>query len=824
MNIHSYAWIDVHHRTRQFVREVNMQRKIRQVGVLGSGVMGGGIAALLAGTGLKTLLLDIVPFDLKEEEKNDPVARNRLVKAGLDATLMSQPPLFMQFKDVERITIGNMKDDFHKLEDCDWIIEVVVENLEIKREVFKRVETIRKKGAIVSSNTSGIPLKGMSEGLSRDFRNHFLGTHFFNPVRYMKLLEIIPGEETLPEVLKFMSNFGERVLGKGIVRAKDTPNFIGNRIGTHGMVKAMHLMMEDGLTIPEVDSLFGPVLGRPKTAMFKTADLVGLDVMGHVAKNTYELVTGDEERESFKLPGFVEAMIEKNLLGNKTKAGFYKTDLTPEWKKIRKVINPVTLEYEEYESPAFECLTAAENQASLPEKLKSVVYADDKGGRFVWKAMAGSLIYAANRIPEIADTVVEIDNAMKWGFNFEIGPFETWDAIGVTESVEKMEADGFPVPAKVKQMLEKGHTSFYRTENGVVRYYDFETGGYKKQEVSENVISLSALKSRGNLVNTCSSASLVDLGDGVFCCEFHSKMNSLNGEIVDFIHDGIDFIEKNGIGLVIGNQAGGMPGAFSAGGDLEYMSGLAGQGKYDDMEAFLKRGQQGIQDARYAPFPVVAAPFGLTLGGGFEVCLGADKVVAHADLFMGFVEVGVGLLPGGGGCLNLWKKFLESTPDAVSDIDLGKFFVPVMMAIATAKISSSAADARANGFLGPRDRIVFNRDHLIAEAKKDVIKLVDEGYAPPVKRKIKVLGQAAQGMINAEIHNMLRGNFVSEYDAYLAQRIAFVVSGGNVRDNSEIEEDVILKLEREAFVDLWKQEKTLARVEHMLKTGKPLRN
>jgi len=801
-----------------------MRRKMRQVGVLGSGVMGGGIAALFASAGLKTLLLDIVPFDLKEEEKNDPVARNRLVKAGLDAVLMAQPPLIMQFKDVDRISIGNFEDDFHKLEHCDWIIEVVVENLNIKKDLFKRVEKVRKEGAIVSSNTSGIPLKPMSEGLSRGFKQHFLGTHFFNPVRYMKLLEIIPGEETLPGVVEFMADFGERILGKGIVWAKDTPNFVGNRIGTHGMAKTMQLMLEQGLTIPEVDALFGPALGRPKTAMFRTADLVGLDVMAHVAKNTYELVTEDEERESFVLPEFVEKMIGKKLLGNKTKAGFYKTDLTPDWKKIRKVINPETLEYEEYAPAGFPCLLEAEKTESLPNKIKAVIYGDDRGARFVWKALASSLIYAANRIPEIADTIVEIDNAMKWGFNFEMGPFEAWDAFGVKESVEKMEKEGFKVPEKIKRMLEAGHTSFYRKENGEICFYDFSTEDYKKQGVNENIISLSALKNAGRRVMTCNSASLVDLGDGVFCCEFHSKMNALNGEIVDFIDEGLEYVEANGIGLVIGNQAGGMPGAFSAGGDLEYMAGLAKAEKYTDMDAFLKKGQQGIQDARYAPFPVVAAPYGMALGGGCEVCLGADKIVTHADLFMGFVEVGVGLLPGGGGCLNLWKKFLAGIPDAVSDVDLGKFFVPVMMSIATAKVSTSAADARANGFLGPKDRIVFNRDYLIAEAKKDVIKMVDEGYFPPVKRRIKVLGQAAQGMINAEIYNMLKGNFVSEYDAHLAKRIAFVVSGGNVRDNSEIEEEVILKLEREAFVDLWKQEKTLARVEHFLKTGKPLRN
>jgi len=802
-----------------------MTRKIHTAAVIGSGIMGGGIAALLAAAGVRTLLLDIVPLDLSDEEKSDPVARNRIVKAGLDAALLSQPPLFMEFKDVERITIGNLEDDLEKLADCDWIIEVVVENLKIKQDLLNRIESVRRPGAIVSTNTSGIPLKAMSEGLSHDFKEHFLGTHFFNPVRYMKLLEIIPGEETLPEVLSFMAAYGEKHLGKGIVWAKDTPNFVGNRIGIHGIVKAMQLMLEDGLTIPEVDALFGQVMGRPKTAMFKTSDLVGLDTMAHVAKNTYDLVPDDEQRNSFVVPGFVEKMIEQNLLGNKTKAGFYKKDLTPEWEVIQKVIDPETLDYQEFQWPTFPCLEAAKKATTLADKIRAVVYGDDRGARFAWKVIANGLIYAANRIPEISDTVVEIDNAMKWGYNFEMGPFETWDAIGVAESVEKMDNEGFPVPENVREMLAAGHTTFYTSENGKTTYYDFAGKTYAPIIVSPNIISLNALKSTGNVITSNNSASLVDLGDEVFCCEFHTRGNAINGEIVDFMGEIADFVEENGAGLVIGNQAGGMPGAFSAGGDLRFMGELAKAGKYSEIDSFVERAQRGMQRARYAPFPIVAAPYGMTLGGGCEVCLGmADNIVAHADLYIGLVEIGVGLLPAGGGCLNLWKKFISNVPDAVTDYDLTKFFIPVFMNIAMAKFSNSAADARANGFLGPKDRIVMNRDYLIGEAKKEVLKLVDEGYAPPVKRNVKVVGEAAQGMINSEIHNMREGKFISKYDAFLARRIAYVISGGDVRANSEIPEDVILKLEREAFVDFWKEEKTLARVEHMLKTGKPLRN
>lgn len=801
-----------------------MRRKIRTAAVIGSGVMGGGIAALLAAAGVKTLLLDIVPFDLKEEEKNDPAARNRIAKAGLDAVLASSPSLLMQKKDVKRIAIGNLEDDFDKLADVDWIVEVVVENLQIKKDLFKRIEPVISKGTVVSSNTSGIPLKAMSEGLSKEFKQHFLGTHFFNPVRYMKLLEIIPGEETLPEVLGFMAEYGERVLGKGIVWAKDTPNFVGNRIGVQGMVKAIQMMVEDGLTIPEVDALFGQVMGRPKTAMFKTADLVGLDVLAHVAKNTYDLVENDEVRDSFVMPQFVNTMIEKKLLGKKAGSGFYKTDLTPDWQKIRKVIDPATLEYAEYERAGFPCLDAAKKAKTLPEKMRAVVYGDDKGARFAWKAVAENLIYSANRIPEISDTIVEIDNALKWGFNFEMGPFETWDAIGLEKSVQKMAADGMAVPQKVRKMLDAGNTSFYKTENGKLFYYDFADEVYKERAVSENIISLASLKSTGNVVKENSAASLIDLGDDVFCLELHTKMNSLNQEIVEFLPEVLETVDANAAGLVIGNQAGGMPGAFSAGANLMDVAAAVKENRFADLDKMIAGLQYGLLNLRYAPFPVVAAPFGLALGGGCELCLASDRTVAHAELYMGLVEIGVGLLPAGGGCLNLWRKFLASVPAAVTDLDLAKFFIPVFMSVAMAKVSMSAAEARANGFLGPCDRIVFNRDHLIGEAKKEVLRMLDDGYAPPVKGRIRVLGQAAQGMVAAQISDMANGGFVSEYDAFLAARIAYVISGGDVRDNAEVTDDVILSLERQAFLDFLKQEKTQARIEHMLKTGKPLRN
>ncbi|MEX1299368.1 MAG: 3-hydroxyacyl-CoA dehydrogenase NAD-binding domain-containing protein [Desulfotignum sp.] len=802
-----------------------MARKIRQAAVIGSGIMGGGIAALLAGAGVKVLLLDIVPFDLKDEEKNDPAARNRIVKAGLDAALASSPSLFFNKKDAGLISIGNLEDDIDKLADCDWIVEVVVERLDIKRNLFEKVAKVRKPGSIVTSNTSGIPLKDITEGFSAEFRQHFMGTHFFNPVRYMHLLELIPGEETLPEILDFMSKFGEKNLGKGIVWAKDTPNFVGNRIGIQGISAAMRFMQEDGLTVPEVDAIFGPAMGRPKTAIFKTTDLVGLDIMMHVAQNSYDLCKDDEQRDIMQLPDFVKKMADKNLLGNKTKAGFYKTELTPEWKKIRKVLNLETLEYEDLERPTFPCLDTAKRAGTLTEKINIVLKADDKAGKFAWKLAANSFQYAANRIPEIADTIVEIDNAMKWGYNFEMGPFELWDAYGVADAVKRMAEDGLEIPANIRAMLDAGNSCFYKLENGVRYFYDFAAAGYKPVPVPESLVSIAAAKGNNKTVAENASASLVDIGDGVFCLEFHTKMNAINEQIVDFIGESLGYVDKNGVGLVIGNEAGGMPGAFSAGADLGFISKLCHDKKYAEIDAFLKKAQDGIQASRYAPFPVVAAPYGMTLGGGCETCLGADRIVAHAELYMGLVEIGVGLLPAGGGTMNLWRKYVSALPGkTVKEVDLSKLFVQAFMKIGMAAVSMSAAQAVGNGFLGMADRIVFNRDTLVGEAKKEVLRMVDDGYAPPMKQPLKVMGDAGQGMVNAEIFNMRNGNFMSDHDAFLAKRIAYVMSGGDVNVGSEVSEDTILKLERDAFVDFCKEEKTIARIDHMLRTGKPLRN
>ncbi|MBT3312191.1 MAG: 3-hydroxyacyl-CoA dehydrogenase/enoyl-CoA hydratase family protein [Desulfobacterales bacterium] len=799
-----------------------MVRKIRQASVIGSGIMGGGIAALLASTGIKTLLMDIVPFDLKDEEKDKPAARNKIVAAGFQGVLKSKPALLMSKKDAAKISIGNLEDDFDKLADCDLIVEVVIENVKIKQDLLKRIEGIRKPTAIVTTNTSGIPLKVMTEGLSNEFKQHFCGTHFFNPVRYMHLLELIPGEETLPEVLDFISQFGEKYLGKGIVWAKDTPAFIGNRIGLQGMGKILSAVKDAGLTFPEADALLGPAIGRPKTATFKTTDMVGLDTMQHVMKNNYDLCKDDEDRDLLILPDFITQMIEKNLLGLKTGAGFYKKEKTPEGKKVTKVLNTETWEYEAFDPPSFPCLDAAKKESSVEGKIKAIVNSDDKGGDFIWTCLSNMLIYSANRIPEISDTIVDIDNALKWGNNHKLGPFEVWDAIGVKESVERMEKEGQKVPEAVKKMVEGGNTAFYKAEGGKNLFFDLVAQEYKEVSVSDNIISLPLVKKDSTkVVLSNDSASLIDLGDGVFCCEFHTKMNAMNQDLSDIMTQSIDYVDENGVGLVIGNQGE----AFSAGADISFILGKIKAGDFDFIDDFIKKGQDGIQKARYSSFPIVAAPFGMTLGGGAELCIGAaDRIVAHAELYIGLVEMGVGLVPAGTGCMNIWKRFVSQIPDAVGSVDLLSYFVAAFQNIAQAKVSTSAAEARENGFLGPKDRIVFNRDALIGEAKKEVLKMVDEGYVPQERKPIRVFGDAAHGVMNAQLYNMLQGRFMSEHDAFVARKIVHIISGGEVRVNSEIDEQVILNLERQAFVDLLKTEKTVARIEHMLKTGKPLRN
>ena len=804
-----------------------MTRRIEKAAVIGSGVMGGGIAALCAGAGVKTVLLDIVPFDLKDEEKENPKARNRIVQAGLDAQLKAKPPAFFNKKaDMDLLTIGNLDDDLDQLKDCDLIIEVVIENLKIKQGLFDKIETVRKPGSIIASNTSGLPLASMAEGRSQDFKDNFIIMHFFNPPRYLKLLELVAGPETKQEVCDFVENWGEKVLGKGIVWGKDTPNFIGNRIGVGLIGEALKLLNEEDITIPEFDSTFGPAFGMPKTAIFALCDLVGLDTIDHLSKNSYELLTEDERRESYKLPGFFSKLVEAGCFGKKTrdKGGFYRTEIDPAtWKKIHKVLDIKTGEHVEYNRKDVpDLVKEIKKLETLPEKQKAIFYSEDRVAKVAWKLGAQCLIYAANRVPEISDAIVGIDNAMKWGYALESGPFEVWDNIGVRKSVERMKAEGFAVPESINKMLDGGNETFYRIHNGKKQYFDLVASDYKDVVLSENSIFLADLRADNKVVKGNECVSLIDLGDGVFNVEFHTKMNALNKTILDFIGEAADYVLENGVGIVIGNQAPGMPGAFSAGGDLGFMGNLASQGKFDEIDDFIKGVHKAVLGMKYAPIPIVAAPYGMTLGGGCEVCLAADRIVAHAELYMGLVEIGAGLVPGGCGMMHLWQNLMNSVPGKVKLVDYGAFLIPAFTAVAQAKYSGSAFEARDWGFLKPTDRIIMNKDHLIGEAKKEVLTMVEQGYNPPAKKKYPVMGQEAQGMIWAELYNMGVGGYIPKHMGNIARKIIYCLSGGEAKQGQMVTEEYLCKLERDAFVELWKTEETQKMAEHILKTGKPL--
>jgi len=802
-----------------------MVRRIEKVAVIGSGIMGGGIAALCASAGIPTLLLDIVPFDLKDEDKNKPEARNKIVKAGFDGIAKAKPGAYMNKNlDPQRIQIGNLTDDFDKLKDCDLIVEVIVENLKVKQDLFARIEKVRKPTAIIASNTSGLPLKAMAEGRSKEFKEHFIITHFFNPVRYMKLLELVASPDTKKDVCDFIEKWGEKVLGKGIVWGKDTPNFIGNRIGVELICEAFKLLDQGVATVQEADALFGSPMGFPNTAIFGLADLVGLDTIGHLAENSYELLKDDEYREIYKLPQFIKDMLAKKMFGGKTKdtGGFYKSGVDPTtWKKTKMVLNPKTLEFTPFDkktAPVPECVKKAKEAKTLADKQKAVVY----GSEFAYKLIASMAVYSANRIPEIADTIVEIDNAMKWGYAWQAGPFEAWDNLGVKEFTKKMEKDGYKIPANVKKMIDGGNESFYRVNKGKKQYYDFKSNSYKDVKFSDNMIFLDILRADNKVVKSNPSCSLLDIGDGVFNIEFHSKMNAIDKNMVEFLDTTREYVLANGVGVVIGNQAPGIPGAFSAGGDLAFMGALAKNKKWSEIDDFIRIVHKNIMGMKYAPFPVVAAPYGMTLGGGCETCLAADMIVAHCELYMGLVEIGAGLLPAGGGCTNLWRRFIEHKPIVVKITDYASMFIPAFMNIAMAKVSMSAHEARTNGFLKPTDRIVFNKDYLIGEAKKEVLRMVEDGYTPPAKTKIPVMGEDAAGMIHAELNNMKNGGFITPHMEFIAKRICYVLSGGDTRTGIEVSEDYMLQLEREAFVDLWKTENSQKMAEHILKTGKPL--
>ncbi|WP_018661783.1 3-hydroxyacyl-CoA dehydrogenase/enoyl-CoA hydratase family protein [Heyndrickxia acidiproducens] len=794
-----------------------MRYNIKKAAIIGSGVMGSGIAAHLANIGIPTLLLDIVPKELTDEEKakgytlENKEVRNRFSQSALQKLLKQKPAPLASKKSLALIEAGNLEDDLGRLKEADWIIEVVTERLEIKKSVFEKVDQNRRPGTIVSSNTSGISIEAMASGRSEDFRKHFLGTHFFNPPRYLKLLEVIPTAETDPEVTAFMKQFAEDVLGKGVVIAKDTPNFIGNRIGTYGLLVTVQEMLKGGYTVGEVDSVTGPIIGRPKSATFRTLDVVGIDTFVHVANNVYEKVEG-REKAIFKVPDFIHQLVENGWLGSKTGQGFY----VKKGKEIYE-LNPETMDYRERTKMKADSLAAAQQAKGPANKMKAIVYADDRAGQLLWNVLAPVLVYSAELAGVIADDILAIDQAMKWGFGWSYGPFETWDAIGVEKSVQKMEEEGLTVPDWVKEMLENGCSSFYKEENGHVSYY--HNGAYKTAEANPKAINLKALKKQGKVIKENTGASLIDIGDGVLLLEFHSKSNAIGPDILQMIHFAVDEVEKNYKGLVIGNQGKN----FCVGANVALMLMEAQDDNIFELDMVVRQFQNTMMKIKYSQKPVVAAPFQMTLGGGAEVCLHTAHIQAAGETYMGLVETGVGLLPGGGGNKELYIKHLKNIPEGVQ-FDLQHVANKVFETIAMAKVSTSAEEARQNGFLDKSDGISANPDHLIDDAKQAVLYLEASGYKPPVREKIPVVGETGYAALLLAAQTMHLSGYISEYDLNIAKKIAYVLSGGKVPYGTKVDEQYLLDLEREAFLNLIAQPKTQQRMQHMLVKGKPLRN
>lgn len=794
-----------------------MSRPIRKVAVLGAGVMGTGIAAHLANAGIPSLLFDIVPKDAGDKAE----ARNAYAIKGIQGALKSKPALLFTPDRASLITPANYDDHGSLLAECDWIVEVVVERLDIKQKVYKWVAENRAPGSVVSSNTSGIRLEDMAAGMPDEMQEHFLITHFFNPVRYMRLLEIVSGPKTDPAVTERLSKFGERTLGKGIVTCKDTPNFIANRVGTFGMASVFKHMAAFGLTVEQVDAVFGPPMGRPKSAVFRTADIVGLDTFAHVINNLYEAVPDDECREYFVLPDYVNKLIADGRIGAKSGAGFYKKGVDASGKKAILVLDTETLEYREAEKVRFDCIGAARKKDKLSDKLKAMVYGDDVAAQAAWAVTADTLIYAANRIPEIADDVVNVDNAMKWGFGWDIGPFETWDAIGVRESVVKMKAEGRTVPAWVEQMLADGRESFYaRDDKGHNNHWAL-AGNVAATPTSDDEINLADLKAQGREIERNPSASLFDLGDGVLGLEFHSKMNALDNLIFELYAKGLDKLDNGEFdALVVGNQD---AKAFCAGANVLMILMAAMQGEWDKLEEQINALQQLMMRAKYSSKPVVTAPHQLTLGGGAETAMHSAATVANGELYMGLVEVGVGLIPGGGGCKEMMVRYLGDVPQDI-EYDPNPFLQKAFQNIGLAKVATSAGEARQMGFLRPTDTIVMNPAHVVAAAKKKARGLADSGYVAPAQRTIKVPGPSGKAAIELFLYQMREGGYATEHDITVGNALATVLTGGDVPAGTVRTEQDLLDLEREVFLKLCGEPKSQARMQHMLQNGRPLRN
>ncbi|WP_369888316.1 3-hydroxyacyl-CoA dehydrogenase/enoyl-CoA hydratase family protein [Bacillus halotolerans] len=789
-----------------------MHKHIQKAAVLGSGVMGSGIAAHLANIGIPVLLLDIVPNDLTKEEekkgltKESPEVRSRLSRSAVKKLLKQKPAPLTSAQNTAYITPGNLEDDVEKLKEADWIIEVVVENLEVKKKIFSLVDEHRKPGSIVSSNTSGISVQAMAEGRSDDFKAHFLGTHFFNPARYLKLLEIIPIKETDPDILAFMTSFGENVLGKGVVTAKDTPNFIANRIGTYGLLITVQEMLKGGYQVGEVDSITGPLIGRPKSATFRTLDVVGLDTFALVARNVYDKAEGDE-KEVFRLPDFMNDMLQKGWIGSKSGQGFYKK----EGKTIYE-LDPMTLTYGERTKMKTPALEAAKQAKGTKAKMKALIYSEDRAGQLLWNITSQTLLYSAQLLGEIADDIHAIDQAMKWGFGWELGPFEIWDAIGLRQSAEKLEHLGAEIPGWIKDMLDKGNETFYIRENGKVLYY--ESGEYRAVKENKKRIHLQSVKETNGVIAKNSGASLIDLGDDVALLEFHSKSNAIGFDIIQMINRALEETERNYKGLVIGNQGKN----FCVGANLAMILMEVQDDNFMEVDLVIRRFQETMMNIKYSAKPVVAAPFGMTLGGGTEVCLPAARIQAASEAYMGLVESGVGLIPGGGGNKELYINHLRRGLDPMNAA------MKTFETIAMAKVSTSAQEARELNILKEADRISTNQDHLLYDAKQLAASLYDTGWRPPVKERVKVAGESGYAALLLGAEQMKLSGYLSEHDMKIAKKLAFVIAGGKVPFGTEVDEEYLLEIEREAFLSLAGEAKSQARMQHMLVKGKPLRN
>jgi 3-hydroxyacyl-CoA dehydrogenase len=792
-----------------------MNRKINKVAVLGSGVMGSRIACHFANVGVEVLLLDIVPKEAADSDK--PAVRNKIVNDALKFALKSNPSPIYSKSYINRITTGNFDDDLSKIKDCDWIIEVVIERLDIKQQVFANVEKYRTPGTLITSNTSGIPIHMMLEGRSDDFQKHFCGTHFFNPPRYLKLLELIPTPKTDPEVITFLEDYGQRFLGKTTVVCKDTPAFIANRIGVYSIMSLFHTVTEMGLTVEEVDKLTGPVMGRPKSATFRTCDVVGLDTLVHVANGVKDNCKEDEENELFSIPSYVSKMVENNWLGSKTNQGFFKKVKGDDGKSKILTLDLNTLEYREKQRAKFTTLEMTKTIDDLKERTKVLASGKDKAGEFYRKSFYGLFAYVSHRIPEITDAVYKVDDALSAGFGWQLGPFETWDVLGVEKTTAKMKEAGVEVSAWINEMVAAGCPTFYKLENGVKYFYDISTKAYQVIPGSENILSLETLRD-DNTVWKNSGTTIVDLGDGILNIEFHTKMNTIGAEVIEGINKAIDLAEKEYKGLVISNDGEN----FSAGANVGMIFMMAVEQEYDELNFAIKAFQDTMMRVRYSSIPVIVAPHNLALGGGCEMSMHADKVIAHAELYMGLVEFGVGVIPGGGGS----KEFALRASDEYKDGIRLNVLRNKFLTIGQAQVATSAKEAFELGYLRDGiDEIVVSRAHQLTHAKAAALNLANQGYSKPIQRKdIKVLGKEGLGIVYVGAHSMKSGNYISEHDQLISEKLGFVLCGGDLSEPTLVSEQYLLDMERKTFLELCTEKKTLERLQSIITTGKVLRN